>query len=155
MMNSVPHDPVIIAAGVVFAATAGILAWILKSWRDQSSIADETFDDEIDLETPPPSSNQASGLLEAHFQELTCQLTNIDKRLNTMEAAAQQKNSAEQAALPADLAKLVQGFEARLADLSAKGTSTEDELRRIEGKLEGIHKLLIILTDSGSNPDQR
>jgi len=50
-----------------------------------------------------------------------------------------------------EMEKFIQRIEKRLELLSSdKGQAPPDSLSKLEAKIEGIHKLLIVLTDSGT-----
>jgi hypothetical protein len=135
-------DPIILIAAFIAIGAIGIIAWAALNWKKLSisqSENDELASYEDDANAPPqqPSRNmESAGVFEAQLQEITLQLTNIGTRLETME-----KTPAPASA----------GTDSDKTMILNMPPDIELKLRNIEAKLEGIHKLLIILTDSGDS----
>jgi len=130
-------DPIILIAAFVVIGAIAILAWAALNWKKLTmshSESDELASYEEDAnETAQPNRNmENSGVFEAQLQEITGQLSEISNRLCTMEKTAPSAS--------ADLDKTVN---------FTIPPDIEVKLHNIEAKLDGIHKLLIILTDSG------
>jgi hypothetical protein len=132
-------DPIILIAIFIALAAVGIIVWAAMNWKKLTmghSEADELAayqDDANEPPQPPSRTMESAGVFEAQLQEITCQLNNIGTRLETMEKTPQAAADPERTmsfTVPPDI---------------------ELKLRNIETKLEGIHKLLIILTDSGDS----
>ncbi len=132
-------DPIILIAVFISIAAIGIIVWAAMNWKKLTmshSEADElaAYEDDANEPQQPTARNmESAGVFEAQLQEITCQLTNIGTRLETMEKAPQTAADPERTmsfTVPPDI---------------------ELKLRNIETKLDGIHKLLIILTDSGDS----
>jgi DNA repair exonuclease SbcCD ATPase subunit len=164
------RDPILLAAGLIVLVTLAILAWALRAWQNLSSV--ETTEDELlDAdESHPVSEPEGAGLTEARLQEMASQLaevqqrmaslTEINQRLAAIEKLLQEKQGPVQAVeLPSFSAEL-EKLEQHLDDQLQKNTHVDrtqeslDAITRLEAKMEGIHRLLIHLTDSGSSEQQ-
>jgi hypothetical protein len=129
-------DPIVLVAAFIAVAAIAILVWAALNWKKLNMTHSENDElssyDEINAAEPQPSRNmESSGVFEAQLQEITGQLSEISSRLCTME-----KNVPP----PADADKTM--TLSIPPDINIK-------LQNIEARLDGIHKLLIILTDSG------
>ncbi|OGS19571.1 MAG: hypothetical protein A2219_04510 [Elusimicrobia bacterium RIFOXYA2_FULL_50_26] len=156
-------DPILLAAAAFIIITIAILVFALGKLRmAQPAQALEEFaatpaQDQFNAE-PEYRPAETSGVGEAHFQEIARQLADINSKLALIENALQQKTPGAQQ--QPDMNAITETIRAEMEkSLSAnsmadKTISLSDPMGRLEGKLEGIHKLLILLTDSG-NPEQR
>jgi chaperonin cofactor prefoldin len=159
-INSFLQDPILLTAGLVFLATLFILFWVLHNWR--SDAAASGFPDGEDTGGSLAEGSN-TGLLEARLQEMGSQLADMNRRFESMEKNIADRLAADRAApaaAPLELENIRKDFERLDAkiDLLMKSRPTEapeDTLKALENKLEGIHRLLIILTDSGSTPEQQ
>ena len=160
-------DPILLAAAVFITITIAILAFALGKLR--TSAPAQAFDE---FAAPPAEGEfsaapeyhpaEASGVGEAHFQEIARQLADINAKLALVKSALKQRIPPAQPQPDANAlvetirAEIEKAFEAAGSknSLADKTISLSDPIGRLEGKLEGIHKLLILLTDSGS-PEQR
>lgn len=131
-------DPIILIAAFIALGAIGIIVWAAMNWKKLNlthSENDELSAYEEDSNEPlqqPSRTMESAGVFEAQLQEITCQLTSIGARLETMEKNPPVGNM--------DTEKTVS---------FTVPPDIELKLRGIEAKLDGIHKLLIILTDSG------
>lgn len=161
-------DSILFVATLVVAATALILAWALKTLKDQKEDSFEITDDDM---PQPEQEPESSGLFEARLQEINTQLAELSLRLAELDktikenAAKQPMDQTIQVAnmvTPDMLERSVQRIEARLESIAAErqvspapasgiAPDAHDAITRLEGKLEGIHRLLILLTDSGGS----
>jgi len=162
------HDPILIVIALIIGATGVILVWALPEYfglpkRNRS----ESRRPEQENEAPPAANNPQHSqreneniiLMEAHLREMSNQLSEIGRRLLNVEKIMNQKKAAEQT-VPAlfnntEMEKFIQRIESRLELLSSdKSQNNSETISKLESKIDGIHKLLIILTDSG-NTDQK
>lgn len=159
-INSFLQDPVLLTAGLVFLATIFILFWVLHHWRGDAAASG--FQDREDAdETLVQGSN--TGLLEARLQEICSQLADMNRRFESLEKSIAERSGSGKSAgviAPQEVENIRRDFERLDAkiDLLMKARpadAPEDTLKALENKLEGIHRLLIILTDSGSAPEQQ
>lgn len=175
------HDPILIITTFVLVAAVVILVWALIEYfgfarrgrqeraehfqpqpdtpehnhRNHHNKQDET------LNMAPSSDADPYVLFEARMREVSSQLTDIAKKVAALEKHINQKTAAEQtvpglAGGPAEMEKFIQRIEKRLELMSSdKGSAPSDALSKLEARIEGIHKLLIMLTDSGGASEQK
>ena len=145
-LNLTLHDPILLVTTLVMAAAAVILAWSLREYlglsnrkRSDSRRPEQENEPSPAVQNPQHSQQENENiiLMEAHLREMSNQLSEIGRRLLGVEKTINQKKAAEQA-IPALF----------------NNTEMEKYIQRVEAKIEGIHKLLIILTDSG-NTEQK
>lgn len=156
-------DSILFVATLVVTATAVILAWALKTLKEQKDDSFEITDDDM---PQPEQQPESSGLFEARLQEINTQLAEISLRLAELDKSIKENapKPLDQTlpglnlVTPAMLEKFIQRVEARLEVIAAEHTAApassiapdaHDAITRLEAKLEGIHRLLILLTDSG------
>jgi tetrahydromethanopterin S-methyltransferase subunit G len=155
-LNIFFQDPILLAAGIVVLVTIGILIWATQALRKPLSTAEMLAESGEDTPVIPAGN---SGLFEARFQEITNQLAEISRRLGELETNTR-KNPLDQTlpALPLnnEIQKSLQQIEQKIETLSSEKPKPHgDEFSRLEAKLEGIHRLLIFLTDSGGSSDPK
>jgi len=162
------HDPILLAASIVFLSTVAILIWAIAAWRnnellgplpsdEEESPAQDEQDEEEELEN--------SGILEARLHEVSDQLCSISNRLAEMEKKAAEKKSfepAQQTATPGsplpanEIERLIKRLESKIEALATeKSQIPSDSITRLESRLEGIHRLLILLTEGEGNPGDK
>jgi len=88
--------------------------------------------------------------MEARLSEISNQLELANQRLVALEKTM--KENQQSGVSAAGLEKKLSGIEALLDALISD--EKKHDMSRMEAKLEGIHKLLIILTDN-STPEQK
>jgi hypothetical protein len=157
------QDPILLIASVVLVATVVILLWALKSLNlSHESSFDFDDDEETSQADNDHETQEDSGLEEARLQEITSQLMVIAKRMEELEKTISETKKFDRT-LPDinntvskdELDKLLKRIESRLELLAADNKPSGDPAidkqwqAKIETKLEGIHKLLVLLTDSG------
>ncbi len=159
-----------IITSLLFMGTLVILGWTLMKMKELGFTG---TGDDILMDIEPESAHQqveGSGLVEARLQEICTQLSEMNQRLGELEKESRETMDKTQSLIAApapapapafdkaEMEKFIQRVESRLeliaADKQAPRDESPDAVSRLEGKLEGIHKLLILLTDSG-NPDQK
>ena len=154
------RDPVMLAAGVVLAGTVVILLWALKSLNEGPAAPEEIpYEDMDQPETPPHHHHdENAGLTEARLQAIVNQLNDISQRLTDIEKSIKNAKPYDQTmpmmVTPAKLEETFKRLEAKIEAITTvkpgnESTAPAQDLTAIETKLEGIHKLLIFLTDSG------
>jgi hypothetical protein len=150
------RDPVMLAAGAVLAGAAVMLLWALKALNDGSTAPEEVPYEDIPQEQP--RSNENSGLTEARLQAIVNQLNDISQTLSAMEKASKSAKSSDQTMplmlTPAKIEEHFKRLESKIdamttVKVGASAPQPQVDLTALETKLEGIHKLLIYLTDSG------
>lgn len=155
--NILFKDPILIISTLVLVVTAAILLWSLKSIKklndyeyDNSSDDNPIYDNENTTEIKHETTKDNNGISEARILQVNNQLDEINQRLSLIE-----KNTA------LDLESQLNAVQKTLEILNDKNTSSisDDKLKKlydsiseIESKVDGIYKLLIILTDSGTTP---
>jgi len=148
------HDPVMLAGGAVFAGTIIILLWALKTLNEPSAAPEEVAYEDIPQENS--RENENSGLTEARLQAIVNQLNDISQRLTNIEKTIAAVKPSDQTIpmlmAPAKIDEAIKRLEAKLDAISTvklvpSGQPTD--ISALEAKLDGIHKLLIYLTDSG------
>ncbi len=155
-LNVFFKDPVMLAAGIVLAGTVGIALWALKSLNEGSSAPEEISYEDIPQDDEDTSHVDNSGLTEARLQAIVNQLNDISQRLIDIEKSIKNAKPSDQT-IPSLLnpAKIDESFKRLEAKIDAMSSvkivpeSTPTDISALETKLEGIHKLLIYLTDSG------
>ena len=156
LFDSIIQDPVLVASVIVLVATIIILVWAISSLKrvPESEVPEPEEDDAEQAIT----SQESSGLLDARLHEITNQLCDISTRMTNMEKNVQKSSHDSTVQLNSDslnIDKLANQIESRLKPMgSVKSTELTETLNSIEAKLDGIIKLLIQLTDSGSSADQ-
>lgn len=143
------QDPVIAAASLLILAAFAFLVWIINRLMQdghESIHAAPLLGSSITRKPSPTAmtSAEVSGIAEAHLTEITAQVADISKRLAAIEKTLQ--------SLPAGQVETLMN---RIAPLlkTHQSSSQQVDLSQIEAKLNGIHKLLILLTDSGAAAD--
>ena len=145
-LNLTLHDPILLVTTLVMAAAVVILAWSLREYfglsnRKRSDSRRTEQENEASPAAQNPQHYQHENeniiLMEAHLREMSNQLAEIGRRLLNVEKIMNQKKAAEQT---------IPGL--------FNNTEMDKYIQRLEAKIEGIHKLLIILTDSG-NTEQK
>lgn len=161
LISLLVQDTVLLASFSVFIATAAILAWAITTRNRIPAAVRETPAETAPLTVSPESlAMESSGLLEARLGEFSRQLAEIGQRVSEIEKAVSQKRPADDAvtaaALSSEIERLAQRIESKLQPLAADAASNDPgDLARLEAKLEGIQRLLIILTDNSSDSGQR
>lgn len=139
------QDPVIFSASLLLLAAIAFLLWILSKLQHEG--ADNGLSATLlgaAARKPSPTSMtsaEVSGIAEAHLNEISAQIADINRRFAYLEKLLQ--------ALPASQTETLMNRMAPLLKTHQSSPTTVD-LSQIETKLNGIHKLLILLTDSGS-----
>ncbi|MBN1824060.1 MAG: hypothetical protein JW803_07060 [Endomicrobiales bacterium] len=147
------QDVILLSAGIVLLVALGILIWIIKSLTSGQLSQEDYVFDEPQAQAPPHASD---GLIEARLQELSSQINEILFKIDNIEKKLKEQGPFDKTipALvgPADLERLAKRLETKLdsAPAAPAGTAHSDieKLAAIEAKIEGIHKLLILLSDS-------
>ena len=149
-------DPVMLAAGIVLIGTVGIALWALKSLNEGSGAPEETTEyEDITQQNEQINHDENAGLTEARLQAIVNQLNDINQRLSDIEKAIKNTKPSDQTIplllTPAKIDETFKRLESKIDAMSsvkiAPQTATTD-ISALETKLEGIHKLLIYLTDS-------
>jgi hypothetical protein len=160
------HDPILFTTALVLLATIGILIWALSVWRktgfDASDPQDEADDGAAPLHEEQP---ETAGLAEARLQEILNELGSIGTRMQALEKKVSEPKPFDQtipvpaaAAGPSsvEIERLIKRLESKIEALSVeKSQLPSDSLTRIETRLEGIHRLLILLTESGGSSPEK
>ena len=150
------RDPVMLAAGAVLAGAVVMLLWAIRSLNEGEVAPEETPYEDIPQEQPHFHEN--AGLTEARLQAIVNQLNDISQCLSAIEKASKNAKPSEQT-IPLMLtpAKIEEHFKRLESKIDAMTTikvgnsapQPQVDLSALETKLDGIHKLLIYLTDSG------
>ncbi|MHB9154820.1 MAG: hypothetical protein ACYC5N_03895 [Endomicrobiales bacterium] len=153
-MKVIFQDPLLMAGAAVLAVTFGILLWALSSLHHQKEQAYELPPEGEDGKET--AAGESAGLAEARLQEIINQLALISQRLADLEKASKSSPLHDQTIpslpVPPEIEKTLRKIEARLESIAAeKPQDPNDGAGRLEAKLEGIHRLLILLTDSGAS----
>lgn len=163
------QDPILILTTIVLVAAVVILAWALIEYFGffkRISAARNGYNYRMppnpenikEDELEPPQETDTYVLFEARMKEVSNQLAEIGRRLVSVEkqlilnkSASDQTIQISANASTAELEKFIQRIEKRLELISTDSAQPVggDQLSKLEAKIEGIHKLLIILTDSG------
>ncbi|HBU69280.1 MAG TPA: hypothetical protein DEE98_02730 [Elusimicrobia bacterium] len=147
-------DPVLLTSSVFIVITIGMLYWAFSKLKSGAKASGEDTQYEPEEETPETRAGDNSGLTEARLQEIASQIGEVNRRLSEIEKLLKENKPSEQTipGLPTapDMEKFIKRIEARLEHISSESAAPGTDLSNLEAKLEGIHKLLIILTDSGS-----
>lgn len=151
-------DPIIITAAVVLAGTIVILVWALKSLGSSTlpENEDTTYEDIAAQETHQLHQEDTSGLTEARLQAIVNQLNDIGQRLENIEKDLRSSKPSDQTVpmlitpekMEASFKRLETRIEALASAQPKAGGAAGPDISALEAKLEGIHKLLIYLTDS-------
>ncbi|MFH1367759.1 MAG: hypothetical protein ABII64_01405 [Elusimicrobiota bacterium] len=163
------QDPILIITTFVLVAAVVILAWAIAEYFGLSK---RNLHGTHRQQEPPGSPGSAYGenpsqpresdpyvLFEARMNEVSNQLSELGRRLSNIEKGLNQKIARDQT-IPAmtntaEMEKFILRIEKRLELLASdKGQVSGDTLSKLEAKIEGIHKLLIVLTD-GSSPEEK
>lgn len=139
------QDPVIVSASLLLLAAIAFFLWIINKLQHEGE--DSTLSAPLlgaAARKPSPTamtSAEVSGIAEAHLNEISTQIADINRRFAYLEKLLQ--------ALPASQTETLMN---RMAPLlkTHQGAPAAVDLSQIEAKLNGIHKLLILLTDSGA-----
>jgi hypothetical protein len=150
------QDPVMLSAGVVLAATIIILVWAVKSLTETSPEHQDTTYEDIQPNAPQPQNDENAGLAEARLQAILNQLNDISQRLIEIEKAVKTSKTSDQTIplllTPQKLDESFRRIEARIdaaATVKSQAPATGgQDITSLETKLDGIHKLLIYLTDT-------
>lgn len=160
------HDPILLVTTLVLIAALVILAWSLREYfgltkrkpmEPRRHTRDMENPEPAEPEPPARQENENFILMEAHLREMSTQLAEIGRRLANLEKTVSQKKAADQT-IPAmfnnaEMEKFIQRIESRLELLSSDkpqgAQGAPDAVAKLEAKIEGIHKLLILLTDGG------
>jgi hypothetical protein len=149
------HDPVMLAAAVVLAGTIAILLWAFKTLNETAIAPDEAPYEDISTQEQI-HDDENSGLTEARLQAIVNQLNDISQRLTDIEKILKTTKPSDQTfpmlTTPAKIDETLKRFETKIDALAAVKTGSGGapvDISALETKLEGIHKLLIYLTDSG------
>lgn len=140
------QDPVIVSAALLLFAAIAFFLWIVTKLQHEGSDTGDTGPLlGAAARTPSPTAMtpaEVSGIAEAHLNDISAQIADINRRLGYIEKLMQ--------ALPASQTETLMN---RIAPLlkTHQAAPTAVDLTQIETKLNGIHKLLIVLTDSGSS----
>lgn len=154
------HDPILLITTLVMLAAVVILAWAVKEFSgygkrklasDPRHAASASSGDGT---APVSQESESYIILEARLREMNNQLSDISRRIAGLEKTLSQRKTADQTAAlqpgSAELEKFIQRIESRLELLSSDRSQINgDVIGKIEAKIEGIHKLLIVLTDGG------
>jgi hypothetical protein len=162
------QDPILAITAFVLVAAVVILAWAITEYLGLS----KRNSSRTQHHESPDSSGRAYGenpsqpqesdpyvLFEARMRDVSNQLSELGRRLSNIEKGLSQKIAHDQT-IPAmtntaEMEKFIQRIEKRLELLSSdKGHApgaSGDTLSKLEAKIEGIHKLLIVLTDGGNS----
>lgn len=154
------RDPILLTAVVVFIITVIILVWAFRIKQDTGI---ETGDDTQEEDSIPERTSEPenSSILEAHLKEMTSQLSEISQRVSQIEKNISSRKPQENTASPnidiTEIAKLVERLEVKLDAITSNPPANQnaDIITSLESKLEGIHKLLVFLTDSGNSSNQK
>lgn len=153
------RDPILLTAVIVFIITVVILVWAFRIKQDTGieTENDQQEEDLIPRRTPEPEN---SSLLEAHLKEMTSQLSEISQRVSQIEkntnCGKPQGNTASSKIDLTEIAKLVERLEVKLDVITSNLSANQNvDISSLESKLEGIHKLLVFLTDSGNSSNQK
>lgn len=121
------QDPILLAAALVLVSAVLVLLWALNSMKKlQESSFEPPREEKKEAPMPAIPENENTGLFEARLHEISNQLAIISQRLSELEKR------------PGPAASI----------------NIDNMTSRIESKIEGIHKLLVLLTDSGAS-DQK
>lgn len=120
-------DPILMIVGLLLAVTIAILLWAISKLKSFPAFPEDMPDENPESYSPPAENG---GLNEARIQEISNQLSEINNKIDKLEKTL------------------------TLASAKAPAAGNIPDLQKLEQKIEGIHKLLIVLTDSGS-PDQK
>jgi hypothetical protein len=149
------QDPVMLAAGVVIVGTIAILAWALRALSETSTERKDTTYEDLQPNEPQQNTDDSAGLAEARLQAIVNQLNEINQRLIDIEKALKTTKISDQTIpmllTPAKLEETFKRIESKMDEVAAVKSQAGDapNISALETKLDGIHKLLIYLTDSG------
>lgn len=153
--NALFQDPIMIAAVLVLAGTLAILLWAVKSLNDGSAAPEELAYEDIP-QAPHRQNDENSGLTEARLQAIVNQLNDISQRLESIEKSVKNAKPSDQtikmSVSPDKIEENIKRLESKIDAMSSvkiTPSAGTPDISAIETKLEGIHKLLIYLTDSG------
>lgn len=156
------QDPILLITALVFLVTVAILIWALNTWRNADPMSESISAQDEEDEEPLDEESESSGLVEARLQEVSRQLGEISNRLADMEKKVSEQKTFDRtvqttaqpgvAPAPADIERLVKRLESKIETLSnEKSQLPSDSIVRLESRLEGIHRLLILLTEGNEN----
>ena len=151
-------DPVLLSAAVFIVAAVITLLWAVAKLQALATSPLEDAPYEPDAVAPEKAIEENSGLTEARIQEIVNQLSAINQRLTSIEKSFKDKKQNDQTlqAIPAsiEIEDIVKKIGSKLELLSGDKPDLSASMSKLEAKLEGIHRLIIVLTDSGS-PEQK
>jgi len=165
-IDSLFHDPILLVASIVFMATIGILVWAINAWRNDGLIANASLSDDEEqpaLDTP----SESTGLLDARLHEISNQLGDISARIHALETRVQERREFDKTQnIPAagtstatssvEVERIAKRLESKIEALSLeKSQISSDSITRVESRLEGIHKLLVLLTEGDGSSAQK
>lgn len=144
--DRVLQDPVIFSASLLLLAAIAFFIWILSKLQHEAAdtgIAAPLLGAAARKPSPTVMTPaEVSGIAEAHLNEISAQVADISRRLGALEKLIN--------VLPASQTETLMNRIAPLLKTHQASPSSVD-LSQIETKLNGIHKLLIVLTDSGAH----
>jgi hypothetical protein len=132
-------DPVMLVCFLVFAGTAALLLWAIRSMKNPGGEA-ETTAETPETEENKTFSDENQEVVGARLHEISSQLCELNQKIADIEKNRERMLQAGGAA-SMDVSQLQNDGAAKLSET----------LERLEAKLDGILKLLVHLTDSSSD----